>query len=296
MKKFFVNIVFTVLTMCVLHAQDVKFGIRGGMNITNMSTAKSTPISEGYGSRVAPGWGIFTEYQYNPMLSFRFGVEYSSLGGKRSGMQAMPTERLIMDVGNSIGMGISDQQLMALGALMTILPSEYYVDVENTAKYDYFTLPLLAQTGWDIGTTPWRFYVNAGPVLSFTLSGKQIADGSSRLYHNNAGTTTLWDIIPPMIPGVMEDVKGFLTSEFRDIDKMLGEQNSFDETNTTGEMRSVNFGLAGNVGIRYQYNRNFFFMEAGGNYGFLSLQDSDANGSNRLGAITIMVGYSFSLF
>jgi len=295
MKKLLISTVFTVLTTVALYAQNVKFGIRGGMNITNMSVVESTPISEGYDSRVAPGWGIFTELQYSPMLSFRFGVEYSSLGGKRSGMQAMPTERLLMNIGNSVGMGISEQQLLALGALMTILPTEHYVKVDNIAKFDYFTLPLLAQIGRDVGATPWRLYVNAGPLLSFTLSGKQITEGSSRLYSPDAGTTTLWDVIPPTL-GIMEDVKGFLISEFPDIDKILGEQNTFDETNITGEMKSANFGVTGNVGIRYQRNRNYFFLEAGGSYGFLSVQDNDANGSNRLGAVSVMVGYAFSLF
>jgi hypothetical protein len=50
------------------------------------------------------------------------------------------------------------------------------------------------------------------------------------------------------------------------------------------------------VGIRYQRGRHCFFLEAGGNYGFITVQNSDANGSNRLGAASVMVGYAFSLF
>jgi hypothetical protein len=50
------------------------------------------------------------------------------------------------------------------------------------------------------------------------------------------------------------------------------------------------------VGIRYQRNRHCFFLEAGGNYGFITVQNSDANGSNRLGAASVMAGYAFSLF
>ena len=107
MKKFLIITVFTVLITCVLCAQDVKFGIRGGMNMTNMATAKSTPLSEGYNSRMASAWSLFTELQHNPTVSFRFGVDYSGLGGKKNGLQALPSQRLLTEIGNSIGMGIT---------------------------------------------------------------------------------------------------------------------------------------------------------------------------------------------
>jgi len=67
-----------------------------------------------------------------------------------------------------------------------------------------------------------------------------------------------------------------------------------DDTKITGELKSANFGVTGNVGIRYQHNRNFFFIEAGGNYGFIAVQQNDAHGSNRIGAASVMAGYAFS--
>jgi len=271
-------------------AQDVKFGIRGGMNLPSiMAGGKSTPVSEGYQSRTAVGWGLFTELQLNPKFSLRLGVEYSGMGGKKDGMQAMPTMRLITEMGNSIGMGVTDQQLAALGALMVGLPPYYYANVENTVKFDYVMLPLMAQFGWDIGQSPWRVYVNAGPFASFLLSGKQVSKGSSKLYYNDSGASTLWDVLPV-------EVKGFVSSEFPAIGETLGGEIPFGTTNITGELKSTNFGITGNAGIRYQCNRNYFFLELGGNYGFITVQDDDVNGSNRIGAASVMVGYAFSLF
>ena len=290
MKKNIIITVISVLITCGLYAQNVKFGVRGGLNMPNiMAGGNNTPISEGYKSITAVGAGIFTELQLNSTVSLRLGVEYSEMGGKKDGMQAMPTQRLITEMGNSIGMGVTEQQLAALGALMMNLPTYYYANVKNTVKFDYFMIPLLAQYGCDIGQSPWRIYVNAGPFVSFLLSGKQISNGTSKLYFDEKGTSTLWDILPL-------EVKGFVTGEFPAIEKTLGNPVTFGETKITSEMKSSNFGVTGNVGIRYQCKRNYFFLEAGGNYGFITVQSDDTNGSNRLGAASIMVGYAFSLF
>ena len=290
MKKFLINTSFIILTTCGLYAQDVKFGFRGGVNLPSiMAGGKSTPVSEGYKSRTAAGWGLFTELQLNPMVSLRLGVEYSGMGGKKDGMQAMPTMRLITEMGNSIGMGITEQQLFALGALMELMPQYYYADIKNTAKFDYLMIPLMAQFGWDLGQSPWRVYVNAGPFVSFLLSGKQVSKGVSKLYSDASGATSLWDIFP-------NEYKGFVAGEFPAIENTLGGETSFGTTSITGELKSANFGVTGNAGIRYQCNRNYFFLELGGNYGFLSVQDDDVNGSNRIGAASVMLGYAFSLF
>ena len=289
MKKF-LSIIIIILATCGLYAQDIKFGIRGGMNLSNlMQGGINTPMSEGYKTRTAAGWGIFTEMQLNPKVSLRLGVEYSGMGGKKDGMQAMPTQRLITDMGNKIGMGINDLQLAALFTLMGSVPQYYYANVDNISKFNYVMLPLLAQFGWDIGQSPWRVYVNAGPFASFVLSGKQVCDGTSKLYSDDSGTATLWNVIP-------EGIKVFVVSEFPDIEKTLNGEVPFGTTNMTGELKSINFGIMGHVGIRYQHKRNYFFLEAGGNYGFFTVQDDSAHGTNRIGAATVMAGYAFSLF
>ena len=296
--KRFCSITLIILITCGLYAQDVKFGIRGGTNLPSiMAGGKSTPVSEGYQSRMAAGWGLFTELALNPTVSLRLGVEYSGMGGKKNGMQAMPTMRLITEMGNSIGMGVTEQQLAALGALMAGLPPYYYTNVKNTTKFDYVMIPLLAQFGRDIGHTPWRVYVNAGPFASFLLSGKQYAKGTSRLYSDASGTNSLWDIFPDVVMiGDVPVPKALIVSQFPAIEQTLGEPATFSTTSITGEMKSANFGITGNVGIRYQCNRNYFFLEVGGNYGFITVQDDDTNGSNRIGAVSVMAGYAFSLF
>jgi len=199
-------------------------------------------------------------------------------------------------------MGITEQQLMALGAFASSLPPYYYANLENTVKFDYVTIPLLAQFGWDIGTSPWRVYVNAGPFASFILSGKQVFKGTSKLFADESGTSTLsdtwtatWNFLQASgtIPA---DIISAVDEMLPVIDKKLNEPVTSTTTNITGEMKSTNFGVTGNVGISYQHKRGCFFLEVGGNYGFFTVQDSDANGSNRLSAASVMLGYAFSLF
>ena len=239
---------------------------------------------------MAPGWGIFTELQYNPKVSFRLGVEYSGLGGKKDGMQAMPTQRLITEMGSSLGiMGITPEQEGAMEGFMmwSAMNPYYFVNVENTVKFDYVMIPVTAQFGWDVGQKPWRVYVNVGPFISFILSSKQISKGNSLIYDNSG--EPLWNSLDPIIQGLIE-------TEFPIMKTILNAPIPTGETNITGEMKSANFGVTGNIGVRYQRNRNYFFIEAGGNYGFFAVQDDDANGSNRLGAVSVMLGYAFSLF
>ena len=293
MKKFLISTVCIVLAICGLQAQNVKFGIRGGLNLPNITAGgKNTPVSEGYKSRMAAGAGIFTELQLNPLFSVRFGVEYSGQGGQKNGMQAMPTQRLVTEIGSSMGiLGMTAEQQMALGGFAGWAKQNpyYYAKVDNTAKFDYVMIPLLAQFGWNIGQSPWRVYVNGGPFVSFLLTGKQVSKGTSKLYSDASGTTTLWDGLP-------QPVKDMITPVFPDMDQRLGADIPFGTTNITSELKSANFGITGNVGVRYQFRRNYFFLEAGGNYGLIAVQKDDANGSNRLGAASVMVGYAFSLF
>ena len=290
MKKYIFFCLAASMFCGVLSAQDVKFGIKGGMNLPNITAGgKNTPVSEGYKSRTAMGAGIFTELQFNQRVSFRLGVEYSGQGGKKDGMQAMPVQRLITEIGNGMGMTVTDQQIAGLMAIAGSLPQYYYADIDNKTKFDYVMIPLLAQFGWDLGQSPWRVYVNAGPFVSFLISGKQVSKGTSKMYADASGTSTLWDVLTPPI-------QGLVASEFPDMQATLNDPVPFGTANITSEMKTTNFGVTGNVGIRYQCNRNYFFLEAGGNYGFATVQDDSANGSNRIGAGSIMLGYAFSLF
>jgi len=207
-------------------------------------------------------------------------------------MQAFSTQRLITEeLSNNLGfMGIPSELEEVLEPLfLWATMNPYYAEVDNSIKFNYVKVPLLAQFGRDVGVSPWRVYVNAGPFVSFILASKQVAEGTSTRYSDATRQETLWVEFPTIAKFIVPNI-------IPDIEEKLSEPVDFSETNITGEMKSTNFGITGNIGIRYQRNKSFFFLEAGGNFGFFTVQESNANGSNRLGAISVMAGYSFSLF
>jgi hypothetical protein len=146
-------------------------------------------------------------------------------------------------------------------------PQYLYANYNSTAKLNYLMLPVLAKLGWDFKSSPLRFFVDAGPFLGLLVSAKQVTTGSSQFYTDPGGTQPL--------PG--------------------GPQ-SFDNTqDIKDQLNKVNFGIEGSIGLQYKLHKGYFFIEAGGNYGFLNIQNVAADGKNNTGAATIDVGYSFWL-
>jgi hypothetical protein len=288
MKKTLLFLCFFVLNIKI-YAQPVNLGIRGGLAIPNIISASDNLLSTGYSSRLAGSGGIFTETGINDIFSVRFGIEYTGQGGKRNGIQAMSTNQLVMDIATRMGANITEEVAASLGQMAEYMSPTFYADVKNTVKFDYLMIPLSLQANKNLGNSPWRIYVNAGPFISFLMSGEQISKGSSKLYADADKTTTLWATIP-------SEIQSIITAEVPELTHIMENDTEFGTSVITGEIRPVNFGIQGNIGISYQYaNRNRFFIEAGGNYGFIRIQKKKSNGTNHTGSANIMIGYSFNI-
>jgi hypothetical protein len=288
MKKILFLLCFIVFNIKV-YAQPVNLGIRGGLAVPNIVSGSDNPLSTGYSSRFAGNGGIFTEIGLNNLFSVRFGVEYTGQGGKRNGVQAMSSNQLIMDMATRLGANITESTVAMLGEMATYIPPVFYADVKNTAKFDYLMLPVSLQMGKNLGNSPYRIYVNAGPFISFLMSGEQVSKGLSKLYADATKTTTLWSSIP-------SEIQAHITESVPELAHVLENGTEFGVSVITGEIRPVNFGIQGNIGLSYQYNnRNRFFIEAGGNYGFIRIQKNKLNGANHIGSANLTVGYSFQI-
>jgi hypothetical protein len=237
------------------------------------------PLSKGYSSRVAEDGGVFAELGINNHLSFRLGVEYSGQGGKRNGIQAMRSEQIITGIasaGNIPGMDV------ILDQLTPFMPELFYVDVKNTADFDYLMVPLSVQIGTD-ASSHWRVYANAGPFVSFLLHGEQKTKGKSQIFMDAGKSRTLWENIPEAMRPLLEG-------------SALETGVDFKATKViTRDLNPVNVGLQGDIGLSYRHDRHRIFLEIGGNYGFIKMQKDKSNGSNRIGAATIMLGYAMQL-
>jgi hypothetical protein len=155
--------IMVILLPLRLIAQSAVIGVRGGISIPNLTNGSSNnPLSTGYSSRLASDFGIFGEYRLNQSLSIRIIIEYSEQGGKKNGLQALPTP--------------SD--------LAQLLNQPYvYADYNSTAKMNYLLLPVLIKFGkYFRSQSPWQFYFDVGPFAAYLLSAHQLTSGTSPIY------------------------------------------------------------------------------------------------------------------
>ncbi|MDR1170489.1 MAG: outer membrane beta-barrel protein [Prevotellaceae bacterium] len=288
MRKIILVLCFFALSVKV-DAQPVNLGVRGGLAIPNIVSGSDNPLSAGYSSRFAGNGGIFTEIEMNSVFALRFGVEYTGQGGKRNGVQTMSSSQLITDMAAQMGGNITEEIVAMLGEMAAYVPPTFHADVNNTVKFDYLMLPLSLQAGKTLGNGPCRIYVNVGPFISFLMSGEQVSKGSSKLYAGADKTATVWTGIPA-------EIQSRIAAGVPELANILENGTEFGTSNITGEIRPVNFGAQGNIGLSYRMgNYSHLFIEAGGNYGFIRIQKSKSNGVNHIGSANVVIGYSFRI-
>jgi hypothetical protein len=287
MKKILVLVSSLLLLSLCGYSQTVNIGLRGGLSIPNVVAGGDNPLSKGYSSRLAGAGGIFAELDLNKTWSLRLGAEYSGQGGKRNGIQAMSVNQLMSSVTASMGIANSPDISAMLEQMTGMLPEIFYTDLNNTAKFDYLMVPLSLQAGKDVGKS-WRLYVGAGPFVSFLLSAKQVSEGHTKLYASDDKSKTLWEYIPG-------EVQPLITGSVPQLANVLEQGTEFGTMDISNDLKKVNAGIQGNVGLAYQYNRHKIFLEVGGNYGFITMQKDKSNGSNHIGSGSVMLGYAIRL-
>lgn len=294
MKKICLLIGALLYTGIAVQAQEVSLGVKGGLTIPNITPSGTNPLSKGYSSRLAWGARPFADFQFTKTFSLQVGLEYSGQGGKKDGMQALPVGPIKQQF-----MGFLGQANLPFPGVDQILdgvfPPDYmYAEFESKAKFDYLMLPVQAKFGWNLSpTSPFRVYVSAGLFASYLLKAERVSTGSSPFYVNSTGTTYYSAALAAVsqatqIPEATLEAGGF--------DALKAFQYQDNTQDITDEIKDFNFGFIGAVGISYQIApRHKVFIEGGGNYGFIKIQKSDANGQNRIGAGVVMAGYSFTL-
>jgi hypothetical protein len=233
-----------------------ELGVEGGISLPNLSASGSenNPLNTGYKSRFGPDFGIYGARSFSKLFSLKLAIEYAAQGGKKDGMQALTTPPEVVEYFESQGQ---------------MAPPYLYANYNSVAKLNYLMVPLLARFGWDFHSgSPWRFYAEAGPFVSFLLSAKQVTSGNSPLYLDPSGTQAF--------PG--------------------GSQSFDSTTDIRSDTHAANFGIEANIGLSLKVGstrQGNLFIQLGGNYGLLNIQKGTANGKNNTGAATAMIGYSF---
>ncbi len=240
-------------------------GLKAGAGLPNLSAGgTSTPLSEGYSSRLGFYSGLVTEFQSSGKFGIRAEINYSSQGGVRNGMQALPLPPEVAPLW---------QMLPNFG----INPDPYmYANIKSNAILKYVEIPVMAKLSFPLGSRL-SFYLQGGPYMGIRLNAKNVTSGSSQIFIDDSGNFPVDALLvlaelPPM---------GAL---------------SFDHTeNITSDVHKFNFGAEGAIGVGLNIGSGKFFIEGGGNYGFVPVQIDSANGTNNTGAGTVTFGYMFEL-
>jgi len=261
-KKIWSIVIFFLFVFYAANAQHNTFsiGLKAGFGIPSLTSGKnSTPLSEGYSSRLGFYGGLVSELAMSENFGFRAELNYSSQGGLRNGMQAMPIPA----------------EFAALW--QTYLPDYKYIyaDIKSEAILNYIEIPVMAKFRVHPGKK-FDFYVQAGPYVGIILNAKDVTSGSSGIYLDKAGNIPL--------DGVLE-LAGLPT---------VGQQSFKNTEDITSDIHRINAGLQGAVGFSMKTGSGEIFIEGGGSYGLVQIQKDEANGTNNTGAGTVVLGYLFS--
>lgn len=289
-KSLFLTVFALIFFTGVSYSQEYTFGVKGGISIPNLSAGgTNTPLSEGYKSRIGTDFGIYLEKHFTKMFSLSVGLEYSEQGGKKTGLQALPSDPILTPINQAVGGALAQAQI----ANVTLPnPGYLYADYSNTAKLNYLLVPVLARLKWKLGVnSPFKFYVAAGPFAGFLVKAQQETGSGSTIYYDSNEQSlynaylqnlTSQQVPAPVAQGILSQIPfGQLAI-------------SAQKTNIKPDTHTFNFGFMGFIGFSYSYGSHSIFIEGGGNYGFLNIQKDASNGKNRIGAGVVTAGYAFS--
>ena len=170
MKK---NVPFLIALLMLLaqfsNAQKTFYvGVHGGLSIPNLTAepALSNPLNEGYISRVGPHIGVLAEMGLSERFSLQAELNYSGQGGKRNGVQAIPTPSELALLNSS---------------------SYTYVDIKNTSRLNYIQLPVMLKFNLKL-SEKLKVYISGGGFAALMVAGNQITSGDSYFYSDENGT------------------------------------------------------------------------------------------------------------
>ena len=162
MGVIFVLLGFVLTVAGVAATGPVWLGVHGGISIPDLRGSETDIFSQGFTSRLGPFFGVSAEFELASRFSLVTGLNYTSQGGQRTGLQ------IITDIPSGVP---SDMPL--------------YANFKNETILDYIELPLLGRMTFGNKV---RFFLTAGPYVGYLVRAKAVTSGSSLIYLDEAGT------------------------------------------------------------------------------------------------------------
>lgn len=156
-------IVSTFLLSSSISAQtEVRIGIKGGISIPNLKSNSDNPVINGWSSIFAPYAGAVGEFKLSDNFSLQAELNYASQGGKKNGLQVLPTALFFQPPPPGI-------------------PDTVYATFASKVKLSYIELPVMFKGELPLNETA-SLFANAGPYIGYLIKAKSISSGSSKIY------------------------------------------------------------------------------------------------------------------
>jgi len=278
--------------------------LKGGLSIPSLSApAGSSEYSTGYKSILGPNIALSAEQRINKHFSIEYMIGYAAQGGQKSaGYIALSAAQIIPNLTGLIpGSNLLTPAQLQQQVIDPVLEknglaksSALYVKLNGaTSNLDYIQIPILAKY-YAALSKRMNFYVDAGPFAGILLSAHQTlkaAPGTSSIYTDSKGNNTL--IVPGSV--MSQATNGLITTDYP-VPELPGSNFATNNYSFYNQAHVGNIGIEGNIGFSYDLTPSQrVVIEGGGNYGFVRVQKDPDNGTDKIGAGTVRVGYAIKL-
>jgi len=147
-----------------------------------------------------------------------------------------------------------------------------YANFDNETILNYLEIPLIISYTISSSNSGFTEYIDAGPYLGILLKAKTQTSGNSKIYLDQSGTMPL-------------TINGYT----------IPTQSFGAEMNITSDIKTINIGITGGIGINLNIGSSQLDLDLRGVYGFIPIQSDNANGSNNTGALYLTIGYGFKI-
>ena len=136
-----------------------------------------------------------------------------------------------------------------------------HFNAEATIKY--FELPVMVRYNITLNK-PINLIVMGGPYIAYLLKANSLTSGSSALFYDEKETHPATRVI-----------------------------DFSDDMDIKPQLKKINAGIQGSIGISHSVSHGLFMLVVGGNYGLIHVQKDAGNGKNNTGSVNATLGYLF---